>query len=338
MLNDTTKQTFLHTDRNTAINDLGVFRIANNIHAGFDSNVNSENKMQILWTNLLTNPTTHNPLLLPFEVGELVGTQSLHKAKCGMGTLMDIGSQITSAVLGMDETSKNKLLDDCSTTTSAADVSSCMDDMTSNNADEIAENVSNSYQRIIRYLKPMSATNEGAAFLPHVDTTFLTLIPMPEIAGLEVWCPSSKYGESHNLAERGEWVRPLKPVHEESEYNDINCNHEDDQDSLHVVAMAGEFLQLLSNGQVPSCIHRVIAPNPPSPSKYGLTQQKYRPRVSAPLFLRPRRGEDAILDVEKDLRTSGDEGLYFEKNLLKECDSMRVWDYLNCIGPNDPVG
>ena len=334
-----------YADRNTAINDLGVFRIANNIHAGFDSNVNSENKMQILWTNLLPNPTTHNPLLLPFEVGELVGTQSLEKAKCGMGTLMDIGSQITSAVLGMDETSKNKLLDDCSTTTttdSADDVSSCTDDMESNNADEIVENVSNSYQRIIRYLKPTSAANdEGAAFLPHVDTTFLTLIPMPEIAGLEVWCPSSKYGESHNLAERGEWVRPLKPVHEESkhQYNDnIKGNHEDDQDSLHVVAMAGEFLQLLSNGQVPSCIHRVIAPNPPSPSKYGFTQTKYKPRVSAPLFLRPKRGEDAILDVESDLRSSGDEGLYFEKNLLKECDSMRVWDYLDCIGPNNPMG
>ena len=29
---------------------------------------------------------------------------------------------------------------------------------------------------------------------------------------------------------------------------------------------------------------------------------KYKPRVSAPMFLRPRRGEGALLDVGRDLR------------------------------------
>lgn len=282
--------------------------------------------MQVLYTKLLPDPTTNNPLVLPLEVGELVGARSLNKAQSGMGTLMDIGSQITSAVLGMDESSTNKLLDDCT------DVSTQQHDMVSHNADKIADNVSNSYQRIIRYLKPDSAqaATKDAAFWPHVDSTFLTLIPMPEIAGLEVWCPSSRYGESENLAERGEWVRPVKPVDEES-----GNSYKDDGDSIHVVALAGEFLQLLSNGQVPTCIHRVIAPKPPSPPAFGFSPKKYKPRVSAPLFLRPRRGEDAVLDVENDLSTSDDNGLYFEKNLLNECDSMRVWDYMDCMSPNN---
>lgn len=64
----------------------------------------------------------------------------------GMHALFDIGSQITSAVLGMDKLSTTKLLDDCSFSPSG-------DGAASRGAME-AENVSNSYQRLIRYLKP----------------------------------------------------------------------------------------------------------------------------------------------------------------------------------------
>jgi isopenicillin N synthase-like dioxygenase len=215
--------------------------------------------------------------------------------------------------------------------------------MVSENADKIADNVSNSYQRIIRYLEPRQLEEEesgvekeeDAAFWPHVDSTFLTLIPMPEIGGLEVWCPSLELSESENLVERGEWVRPIKPVGFYGGNTNDEVTSAQGDDCLHVVALAGEFMQLLSNGQVPTCIHRVIAPQPPSPPAFGFAPKQYKPRVSAPLFLRPRRDEDAILDVESDLRKSGEGGLYYEKNLLHECDSMRVWDYMDCMSPNN---
>jgi len=35
------------------LKDLGVFRIANNVHAGFDHNVDEEDKMQVLYTKLI---------------------------------------------------------------------------------------------------------------------------------------------------------------------------------------------------------------------------------------------------------------------------------------------
>ena len=225
---------------------------------------------------------------------------------------------MTSAVLGVDNESTNKLLDDCSHVAGAENP-----EMVPGNHEEIADTVSNSYQRIIRYLKPKSSSSSGdvaandAAFWPHVDSTFLTLIPMPEIAGLEVWCPSSQYTESDDLAERGEWVKPVKST-------SADASDENDNDYIHVVALAGEFMQLLSDGQVPTCIHRVIVPKPPLPSAFGFASKKYKPRVSAPLFLRPRRGEDAVLDAASDLRDSGDTGLYFEEGLMEECDSMRV--------------
>jgi len=316
------------------LKDLGVFRIANNVHAGFDHNVNEEGKMQVLYTKLIPGDDDEDPLLLPLEVGDLVGTKSLSGAHSGMSTLFDIGSQITSAVLGMDTESTNKLLDDCSRTTAKVE-------MISDNHEQIADTMSNSYQRIIRYLKPKQdedAQND-AAFWPHVDSTFLTLIPMPEIAGLEVWCPSSRYAESDVMAERGEWVRPIKPtVVDEGAAAGMDAEaNSDDEDCIHVVALAGEFLQLLSDGQVPTCIHRVIAPKPPSPSAFGFgtSNNKYKPRVSAPLFLRPRRGDEAVLDVESDLRDSDNTGLYFEKGLMEECDEMRVWDYMDCMSPNN---
>ena len=314
------------------LKDLGVFRIANNVHAGFDNNVNEEGKMQVLYTKLIPGKNDEDPLLLPLEVGDMVGTKSLSYAHDGMSTLFDIGSQITSAMLGMDSESTNKLLDDCSSTNKKVK-------MVSDNHEEIADTMSNSYQRIIRYLKPKpsnefeSGAENDAAFWPHVDSTFLTLIPMPEIAGLEVWCPSSRNAESKDLAERGEWVRPIKP----SSLNEPPCSEEEGEDFVHVVALAGEFLQLLSDGDVPTCIHRVIAPKAPSPSAFGFgnRNKNYKPRVSAPLFLRPRRGEEAILDVESDLRDSDSSGLYFEKGLLEECDEMRVWDYMDCMSPNN---
>lgn len=235
--------------RNTDINNLGVFRIGNNIHAGFDNNVDEEGKMQVLYTKLIPGENNEeNPLLLPLEVGELVGSNSLNRAQNGMSTLIDIGSQITSAVLGMDSESTNKLLDDCKRVENFQ-----QHEMVSDNADKIADNVSNSYQRIIRYLKPQSAAaaETDAAFWPHVDSTFLTLIPMPEIAGLEVWCPSSMNGESEDLAERGEWVRPIKPTKDGA--STASNSGDNNDDCIHVVALAGEFLQLLSDGQVPTC-------------------------------------------------------------------------------------
>ena len=312
-----------HLERNTAINDCGVFRIGNNVHAGFDNDVNDEGKMQVLYTKLIPDQSGQDhPLLLPLEVGELVGSNSLDRAQSGIRTLVDIGSQITSAVLGMNSESTNKLLDDCKDVFSSRE----QHEMVHHNADKIGDAVSNSYQRIIRYLKPPSAAaaKEDAAFWPHVDSTFLTLIPMPEVAGLEVWCPSSKYSESDSLEKRGEWVRPIIPTGLDT--NTSNAVNGGNKDCIHVVALAGEFLQLLSNGQVPTCIHRVIAPKP---------ARNYKPRVSAPLFLRPRRDADAILDIENDLRSFGAEGLYFEMNLMEEIDSMRPWEYMDCMSPHN---
>ena len=144
-----------------------------------------------------------------------------------------------------------------------------------------------------------------------------------------------------------------------------------------MIVMVGEFLQLTSNGRVPVCIHHVVVP-PELPAaavtgtesgdggwggcdggggggRGGEDVPKYKPRVSAPMFLRPCRGEGALLDVGRDLRlvaassnsrnppnsssstttmttTTGgmrrdDERklLCYEKGLIDEWDAMHLW-------------
>ncbi|KAL7517628.1 hypothetical protein ACHAWX_002540 [Stephanocyclus meneghinianus] len=179
------------------VSDVGVFRIANHVYAGFDDDVNCEGRMQFLDTRIFTNGDENvSAYLLPLELEGLVGSKSLNDAHKGMNTLLDIGSQITSAVLGMNEQSAKKLIDDGTSV-------SCDE---SNPYSEA--NVSNSYHRLIRYLKP-KPNNEETAFQAHVDSSFLTLIPMPDLPGLEVWCPSrndnrsAKETRKHDVSDDG---------------------------------------------------------------------------------------------------------------------------------------
>lgn len=295
---------------NRAINNVGVFRISNNVHAGFDKNVNGDDKMQVCYTKLIPPKSEAElPILLPLEVGELVGESSLSDGCNGMKTLFSVSAQLTRAVLGMTKEATDKLLDDSSLRNE--EVSS--DEMDSANIDNLTDNVSNSYQRLIRYSSGVASNSDDtAAFWPHVDSTLLTLIPMPEIPGLEVWAPSLTNSKISDLS--GEWVRPIKPT-------------KSADGEIYVIALAGEFMELLSDGKVPTCIHRVMPQN-------TLKQQ----RISAPLFVRPRRSKHAVLNLAADLSlTIGDqeEGMYHQKGLMEECDQMRVWDYMEIMSPDN---
>jgi hypothetical protein len=330
---------------NSDVRNAGVFRIDEHIYAGFDDDVNGEGRMQFLDTRIMSsNDRNVDRTLLPLEVGELVGIESLTDAHRGMEILLEIGTQITSAVLGMDTLAADKLIDDGTynmeqTPGQGGNGGRC------ESKKFVKDDVSNSYHRLIRYLKPDQSG--GPAFRAHVDSSFLTLIPMPELPGLEVWCPSKHVSpETTNAPSRGggEWVRPVTPLGDE-------VGKDGSYACAYVIVLAGEFLQLTSNGQVPVCIHRVIPPNAPAiRSKNdddGENDKRptYKPRVSAPMFLRPRRGEDAMLDVGKDLRyarsessriissssstaagdTRCDGALYFEEGLIDESDGMHLW-------------
>jgi len=311
---------------NQGINEVGVFRVDNNVHSGFDRNVNEEGKMQVLYGLLMPDADDCiDPMMFPMEIGDLVGQKSISDGHRGMRTLFNVSKQITSAVLDMDKTSTKKIVDDCTTSPVLSSGDSAIN---AANVDNLTDKMSNSYQRLIRYLQPKqndeSVEEDGnaPAFWPHVDSTLLTLIPLPEVPGLEVWAPSLHNAKSHDLSERGEWVQPIRP-------------EKNGKEEVYVVALAGEFLQLLSNGRVPACIHRVMPTSACTAGSTGGNHNKYnKPRISAPLFVRPRRTEEAILDTEDDFY-QGKSGLYFQEGLSEECDQMHIWEYMNTMSPGN---
>jgi len=288
---------------------LNAIRVTDYVYAGYDDNVNDEGKMQLFDTRILSEKTDDDRNsksdLLPFEIEDLVGSTIHDDAKDGIDTLFGIGVQVVRAVLGMDETSAKELID------------------TGGHAGESTSygGISNSYHRIIRYPRQTSKA-KADAFPAHVDSSFLTLIPLTDIPGLEIWCPES--GEE-SVPNNGEWVRPSIPTTEETQTN-RDTEHDND---VFVVAMAGEFLELLSDGHVPVCIHRVVGQDP-APDAPDADQKA---RISAPLFLRPRRGDRGRLDLTRDLGKSNNNeipfgtklGMYHRQGLLDECDGMQLW-------------
>jgi len=98
----------------------------------------------------------------------------------------------------------------------------------------------------------------------HADWTLATLIPVSEVAGLEIWSPVSRSWICPELTARKHWEN-LRFKNEE--YLPWNAHY--------VVLMAGKWLEIFTNGLVESAVHRVVA-----------TQSKSR--CSVPFFLRPR--------------------------------------------------
>lgn len=301
--------------------------MAESVHAGFDTNVNMEDKMQVLYGLLMRNSDDNNnsggdPTMIPAEVGEIMHPTSLAKGHDGMRTLFDVSKQLVAGVLGMDEDEATKVVDDCTAPQDPTTIIDHNDEMDPAKFEDYTANISNSYQRLIRYMKQPPG-KEAPSFWPHVDSTLLTLIPMPELPGLEIWAPSLLNSDSES-DKQGEWVQPQRPSLQRDQ------NQKDDDDVYYVVALAGEFMELLSNGRVPSCIHRVVLPD-------DTNNQQQTERISAPLFLRPRRTKEAIIDVVGDdyLRRDANSGMHYQKGLLEECHTMPIWDYMDTMCPDN---
>ena len=141
-------------------------------------------------------------------------------------------------------------------------------------------------------------------FGAHTDSTFVTIVPVAEVSGLEVYDEAAE-----------KWFRP--EVVARRQYNE-NYAAADSSDRLpwysrYCVIMPGEFLQLLSRQEILASVHRVVA------TRHGQS------RYSAPLLLRGR--SSALLDASR----------YFGEAttpLLKECDGRTMDDIHSAMQPN----
>uniref|UniRef100_A0A7S4RTP8 Isopenicillin N synthase-like Fe(2+) 2OG dioxygenase domain-containing protein n=1 Tax=Ditylum brightwellii TaxID=49249 RepID=A0A7S4RTP8_9STRA len=187
-------------------------------------------------------------------------------------------------------------------------------------------------------IEATATATSGEYIRSHTDWSILTLVPVSSVFGLEVW-----------KNEKDGWIRPellaLRQYNEQTtrqlqrlqkqeqmtqtneNFDDIGTNdiQGDQWNSNYVVAMTGKWLEILSNGTIPSTVHRVVVSGysggnsddyverdttrensrDKEKEQKGATNETQQPchnlhhhqRMSAPFFWRPR--QRVPLDVQR---------------------------------------
>lgn len=169
--------------------------------------------------------------------------------------------------------------------------------------------VSMSPHRLCRY----SEEKEGKVlsrevFGAHTDSSFVTIVPVAAVSGLEVYDEESEKWYRPELKARQHWEaeqasrgKDAKGLYDELDGGDPLPWH-----ARYLAIMPGEFLQLATRDEVPSAVHRVVA-------------AKGRPsRLSAPILLRGR--PRTVFDTDKYL------GGTLGSALLQDADGLSMQD------------
>jgi hypothetical protein len=202
--------------------------------------------------------------------------------------------------------------------------------------------VSMSPHRLCRYTDNLKSNDKGKeskapsssvssekareVFGSHTDTSFVTLVPVSEVSGLEVFDEVAEQWYRPELAARRHWEeertsRNLDPTALFETVTVHNNNEEEETVELpwyarYVVVMPGELMQLVTRDEVPAAVHRVVA-----------VKEKDQVRLSAPVLLRARSGMtlDATRYFGEDVSTWGP--------LLQDAHGMETGDIHDAMQP-----
>jgi hypothetical protein len=199
-------------------------------------------------------------------------------------------------------------------------------------ADNIDQgSISMSPHRICRYEGKTSSDDKKTdsklkeTFGAHTDTTFMTMIPVAEVSGLEVFDEGVNKWFRPELLARKVWEsdrqkQGLDPTGQTDTVTFFDGDEEKEVEipwyCRYVVAMPGELLQIATRNEVACAVHRVVS----------VTGENAR--ISAPVLLRARAG--MRMNVPKyfgNIETAG--------SLLKECNGMKLEDIHNALQPSN---
>lgn len=187
--------------------------------------------------------------------------------------------------------------------------------------------VNMSPHRLCKYMEnssPESKDIQKETFGAHTDTSFVTIVPVAFVSGLEVFDEAANKWFRPELLAREKWEKECKErgLDPTSQTETVTgTNDETDEEvkipwhSRYVCLMPGELLQVCSRNEVPSAVHRVV-----SSSEEGA-------RISAPVLLRARSGMS--MDVEKYFGNKENLG-----SLLAECDDMKMQQIHDKLQPS----
>jgi hypothetical protein len=162
-------------------------------------------------------------------------------------------------------------------------------------------------------------------FGAHTDTSFMTMVPVAEVSGLEVYDEDADKWFRPELLARKIWEsdRERQGLDSTGQTDKVTIFEGDTEKEIdvpwhcrYVVAMPGELLQIATRNEVAAAVHRVVS------VKGGSA------RISAPVLLRARAG--MRMNLPKyfgNIETTG--------SLLKECNGMNVEDIHNALQPSN---
>jgi hypothetical protein len=162
-------------------------------------------------------------------------------------------------------------------------------------------------------------------FGAHTDTSFMTMVPVAEVSGLEVYDEDADKWFRPELLARKIWEsdRERQGLDSTGQTDKVTIFEGDTEKEIdvpwhcrYVVAIPGELLQIATRNEVAAAVHRVVS------VKGGSA------RISAPVLLRARAG--MRMNLPKyfgNIETTG--------SLLKECNGMNVEDIHNALQPSN---
>jgi hypothetical protein len=183
---------------------------------------------------------------------------------------------------------------------------------------EEQSSVSMSPHRLCRYRNGKDDVPKEI-FGAHTDSSFVTIVPVAAVSGLEVYDEAAEQWYRPEVMARLQWQleRVAKGEDKDAIYETIPSTSNNEEDitlpwhARYILVLPGEFLQIVTRNEVPAAVHRVVAGGPA--------------RLSAPILLRGRAG--VRLDVPKYLGE-------INTDLLEEVDSMYMQQIHDAMQPS----
>lgn len=233
--------------------------------------------------------------LLPAEAAEIFASEGVEALQTAFDIVTQVGKDVTRIAVaassiehgafeqkGEEKDRDRKILASQGATLLADELVDDGRPLLSPRDINIAEgDVSMSPHRLCSYSDEREdASDSREVFGAHTDSSFVTIVPVAAVSGLEVYDEEEEKWYRPELKARAHWeAELLKYGKDPSLLMEEGAGGEQiPWHSRYVAIMPGEHLQLATRDEVPSAVHRVVS------------GKGRPPRLSAPILLRGRPG------------------------------------------------
>lgn len=239
---------------------------------------------------------------LPKEANEILGDVGVASMQAAFDVVAQVGKDVVRIATAASSIEHGAFLgsknaDEASQLAHASKAAALMADelvddgkplTDSTDASHSERSISMSPHRLCRYAEgnEEATTSAREVFGAHVDSSFITAVPVAAISGLEVYDEEAEKWYRPELKARFLWEEEQK-----SRGKDPSSLVDEIKDEVkipwycrYIAIMPGEYLQLATRDEVPAAVHRVVA------AKGG------QARLSAPILLRGRPGTSFVPD------------------------------------------